>query len=96
MSTTFGVYIKDINITLVNDDLPEFDDEGNIIDIEDDFVEVFYRGMGYCRFKSDLAIFLPEDLKVYPLDNTAQGIYTIGDCKKDFYEYLDENKIIYK
>ena len=25
---------------------------------------------------------LPDETKVIPLDNTAQGIYTIGDIKK--------------
>ena len=88
MSTTFGVYKRKVNITLKDDDLPEFDDEGNIINTEDDFIEVFFRGHGsYCKFINDLAEYLPDDLKVYPLDNTAQGIYTIGDCKKEFNTY---------
>ena len=87
MSTTFGVYKRKVNITLENDDLPEFDDEGNIIDIEDDFIEVFVRKSTYHYWMTELAMFLPDDLKVYPLDNTAQGIYTIGDCKKEFNTY---------
>lgn len=90
MSTTFGVYKRKINITLEDDDLPKYDDEGNSINIEDDFIEVFFRGHGgYCAYKNDLGQYLPNDLKVYPLDNTAQGIYTIGDCKKELYEHLN-------
>ena len=86
MSTTFGVYKRKVNIALKDDNLPEFDDEGNSINIEDDFIEVFFRGhIGW--FTNDLAEYLPDDLKVYPLDNTAQGIYTIGDCKKEFNTY---------
>lgn len=90
MSTTFGVYRKNINITLVKDDLPECDDEGNIINIKDDFTEVFFRGSGgYCSYRNDLGQYLPDNLKIYPLDNTAQGIYIIGDCKKEINEYLN-------
>ena len=32
-------------------------------------------------FTDELAEMLPDEVKVYPLDNTAQGIYTIGDIK---------------
>ena len=33
-------------------------------------------------FTNQLAELLPDDTKVQPLDNSAQGIYTIGDIKK--------------
>lgn len=89
MSTTFGVYKRKVNITLEDDDLPKYDDEGNSINTEDDFIEVFFRGHGYCWFTNDLAEYLRDNLKVYPLDNTAQGIYTIGDCKIELYEHLN-------
>lgn len=89
MSTTFGVYKRKVNITLEDDDLPKYDDEGNSINTEDDFVKVFYRGNRHCWFENDLAEYLPDDLKVYPLDNTAQGIYTIGDCKIELYGHLN-------
>ena len=87
MSTTFGVYKRNINITLENDDLPKYDDEGNSINTEDNFIEVFVRKSTNIYWETELAMFLPDDLKVYPLDNTAQGIYTIGDCKKEFNTY---------
>ena len=29
-----------------------------------------------------VAQLLPDDLEVIPLDNSAQGIYTIGDIRK--------------
>jgi len=31
---------------------------------------------------NELASMLPDDTKVIPLDNTSQGIYTIGDIKE--------------
>ena len=34
---------------------------------------------------------LPDDIKVYPLDITAQGIYTIGDIRREILE--QEKKI---
>jgi len=83
MSTTFGINKLGLNIELVDDDMP-FDSEGNYDYIEDDYIEVAFRGNGSgMRWTNDLAPFLPDDLKVYPLDNTAQGIYTIGDIKKE-------------
>jgi len=33
------------------------------------------------RFTNDLAETLPDETPVIPLDNSAQGIYTIGDIK---------------
>jgi len=90
MSTIFGIYKRKINIALNNSNLPNEDDKGNIINIDNDFIEIFYRGNGgYCKFINDLGQYLSDDLKVYPLDNTAQGIYTIGDCKKELKEYLN-------
>jgi len=43
-------------------------------------IEIAYRSNGI-RFISDLAEYLPDKTKVYALDNTAQGIYTIKDIK---------------
>jgi len=45
-------------------------------------VEVAFRS-SYIRFTNPLASLLPDDLPVIPLDNTAQGIYTIWDIKRD-------------
>lgn len=75
MSTVFGINKNKLDIELIDDCLPDgFTDE--------DFIEIAFRGnySGF-RWKNDLGEFLPNDLKVYPLDNSAQGIYTIGDIK---------------
>ena len=78
MSTTFAI---------LRDELDEdkiFDKDGDIypyIDEDYCFTSVFLRG-GYNRWLLELASRLPNETKVYPLDNSAQGIYTIGDCKK--------------
>ena len=51
-----------------------FSDNGN------EEVEVAFRSH-YMRWLNPLARLLPNDTKVEPLDNTAQGIYTIGDIR---------------
>ena len=86
MSTTFGVYKGKDPIELEYDCLPNrFNSEGvDEFDIDECFIEVAYRGNnnGYNYWLNDLAPFLSDDTKIYPLDNSAQGIYTIGDFKK--------------
>ena len=42
------------------------------------------------RFINALAHLLPDDTLVIPLDNTAQGVYTIGDIKREI-ENTDPN-----
>lgn len=44
-------------------------------------VEIAFRSR-YVRWTNPLAQLLPDDLEVIPLDNSAQGIYTIGDIRK--------------
>lgn len=44
-------------------------------------VEVAFRSNGI-RWKNNLAQYLPDETPVIPMDNTAQGIETIGDIKK--------------
>jgi len=44
-------------------------------------IEVAFRS-NEIRFTNPLAHLLPNKTKVEPLNNTAQGIYTIGDIKK--------------
>jgi hypothetical protein len=48
---------------------------------KDIFEEVWFRS-SRSRWLSDLAKSLPDDTRVYALDNTQQGIFTIGDIKK--------------
>lgn len=44
-------------------------------------IEVAFMSNGI-RFTNPLAELLPDETPVIPLDNSAQGIYTIGDIKK--------------
>jgi len=30
---------------------------------------------------NEIAYLLPNNTRIYPLDNSAQGVYTIGDAK---------------
>ena len=53
----------------------------SISDYEDGEVNVAYRSKGV-RWLDPLAQLLPDDTKVIAVDNSAQGIYTIGDIKK--------------
>jgi hypothetical protein len=76
MSTTFGIHKLGENINLEDDYLT--------YDSSDLFIKVAFRGNGTgMRWTNDVAKFLPDDLKVYPLDNSSQGIYTIGDIKNE-------------
>lgn len=80
MSTTFG-----INTSNFNDfELDEFGDIPEWLN-PDIFKEVAFRSNGI-RWKNDMAKFLPDETKVYALDNSAQGIFTIGDIKKEILE----------
>lgn len=85
MSTTFGIFVKDGK--LVDCEINEFDE---FVHPEDDLevIEIAFRGnSGYVRWKNELAQFLPPDTKVYALDNSQQGIYTIGDIIKQIEDY---------
>ena len=81
MSTTFGVKInKELS---GYDGYEEYSNEYNHQldgEIEDGIVKVAFRS-GEIRFTNPLAHLLPNDIEVIPLDNSAQGIYTIGDIK---------------
>lgn len=81
MSTTFGIYKNNKNIKLIDDCLPE---EYYISEAKENFIVVAFSGnnTGF-YWKNELAPFLLDEIKVYPLDNSAQGIYTIGDIKKE-------------
>jgi hypothetical protein len=76
MSTTFGIPRKPIDIELG-------DEDGVFYYIDTDiFEEVWFRGMGRSRWLSDIAKSLPDDTRVYALDNSQQGVFTIGDIKR--------------
>ena len=49
----------------------------------DEPVEVARRTSHEIIWVNRLAHLLPDDIEVIPLDNTAQGIHTIGDIKHD-------------
>ena len=72
MSTTFGIPLYPV------DDKILIDEEGCLQPYisENFFNDVFFRG------NSNWAENLDENTRVYPLDNTPQGIYTIKDCKE--------------
>jgi len=44
-------------------------------------IEIAFR-THYVKWLNPIAHLLPDNIKVVPLDNSAQGIYTIGDIKK--------------
>lgn len=76
MSTTFGILISGEDF--------ELDEYGDIPEGIRDYVEfedVAFRGGGI-QWINPIASKLSDETKVYPLNNTAQGIFTIGDIKK--------------
>jgi hypothetical protein len=82
MSTTFGIPREPIGIELGDEDGVHYYINTAI------FEKVWFRSMGRSRWLSDLAKLLPDDTRVYALDNSQQGIYTIGDIKKSMEEDL--------
>jgi hypothetical protein len=76
MSTTFGIPKEPIEIELG-------DEDGIFYYINPDiFEKVWFRSLGNSRWLNDLAKSLPDETKVYALDNSQQGIYTIRDIKE--------------
>ena len=51
-------------------------------------IEIAKRVNKSIRWINPIAKLLPDSQKVIPLDNTSQGIKTIGDIKK----YINKNK----
>lgn len=85
MSATFGVFFKDGK--LLDCEINEFDE---FVHPENDLevIEIAFRGNSGCiSWVNELAQFLPLDTKVYALDNSQQGIYTIGDMIKKIKDY---------
>lgn len=84
MSTTFGIPQRQVDFNLI------CDEDGELFDYIDTsfFGKVFFRG-GNSRWLNPIARLLPDETRVFPLDNSAQGIYTIKDIKnfmKQHYE----------
>lgn len=78
MSTKFGIPLYPVDDAIL---LTE-DGELQPYISESFFHDVFFRSYKNSRWLSYLADKLPDDTKVYALDNSHQGIRTIADCKK--------------
>jgi hypothetical protein len=83
MSTTFGI----LQIRVEHEKL--VDQDGDLLEYISHgiFEPVFFRGTN-SRWLKNWAEQLDDNTKVYAIDNTQQGIFTIKDCK----EFLN-NKI---
>jgi len=79
MSTIFVVHKTKKKLDLLYDSIKSKD-------INDDLIEIAFRSSNGCRFTNPIAHLLDDDLEVYPLDNSAQGIYTIKDIKDNLHE----------
>ena len=66
MSTTFAVRVPSVRL---------------YEDGEEDLVKVAFRSNGV-RWLDPLAQLLPDDTEVIAVDNSPQGIYTIGDIRE--------------
>ena len=88
MSTTFGIPQRQVELNKL------IDEDGELYDYIDTsfFERVFFRSMKNSRWMNSLASRLPDDTRVFPLDNAAQGIYTIGDIK-NFLKAEDETNL---
>jgi len=78
MSTTFGI----LRIGIDHDKI--VDEDGDLLEYisENIFEPVFFRSLNNSRWLTSFGPYLDSKLKVYALDNTQQGIYTIKDCKE--------------
>lgn len=77
MSTVFGI----LQIKVEHEKL--VDQDGDLLDYisKEIFEPVFFRGAN-SRWLKNWAELLDDDTKVYAIDNTQQGIFTIKDCKE--------------
>jgi hypothetical protein len=90
MSTTFGIPQRQVELSKL------IDEDGDLHDYIDTsfFEKVFFRSMSNSRWLNSLAERLSEDTRIFPLDNTAQGIYTIKDCKEILKKQYETNSQI--
>jgi len=77
MSTKFGILTLDIE----HDKLVDEDGDLHSYISKSIFEPIFFRGTN-SRWLTAIGEYLPDDMKVYALDNTQQSIFTIGDCKE--------------
>ena len=81
MSTIFVLIKEKIIPTLT-----EFGELKNMSD--DDYIEIAIRGnKGYISWKNNFDIIAPyifPNTRVYPIDNTPQGIFTIEDLINEY------------
>jgi hypothetical protein len=84
MSTTFGVLKKYVEHDKI------VDEDGDILWYisEDAFEPMFFRSMYKSRWLHWSGQYADDNVRVYALDNTQQGIYTIKDCR----ELLEKEK----
>jgi len=77
MSTTFGIPQREVYIGSL------IDEDGELYDYinTDWFTPVFFRSYRNSRWLNPIYCNLSEDTRVFALDNSAQGIYTIKDIK---------------
>lgn len=81
MSTTFGIYSPDEDrpVILHENGAPDWSVHDKF-----EFVKVAFRNnYGSMRWTNPLAIYLPDFLPVYALDNSHQGVKTIKDIKNE-------------
>jgi len=78
MSTTFGLLKDGVDHNKI------VDDEGELYDYisENVFEPIWFRTMKNSRWLNAVGPYLADEIRVYALDNTQQGIYTIGDIKE--------------
>jgi hypothetical protein len=77
MSTTFGI----LQIKVEHEKLVDQDSDLLNYISHGIFEPVFFRGTN-SRWLKNWAELLDDNTKVYALDNTQQGIFTIKDCKE--------------
>lgn len=78
MSTIFAIFKIPVQTNELGEIISEY--------MADDYVEIAVRGSSGIYWSSAFQVAefaLKDSVPVYPLDNTAQGIFTIGDIKKE-------------
>ena len=84
MSTKFAVKVERDEYAYLSDDYDEIGDEEDMISdfSESTLVVHVARRSRTLSWTNAIAHLLPDDTPVIPTNNSAQGIYTIGDIKR--------------